>query len=361
MSRRSPRGGGGIGTPPRLRRHPPPGGLVSGGQGYPPGGGGALPRVERAAEAVVGCAVVAGECHRRRVEGEWTETGRRVEGEWITGCACAAERRYRCGWCGGLMRRGVRRVRGELTAAAFDRVECARKTMRVRKTTTLTRRVDGECRRQALQRAEDDDEDDDRFLSPTSWGHHAGSFLFSRFRFVRVPSAPGPGMAWDRRMNLGPIHKTRNRATGRITSGWKRPGASSGDEWRCSKPVHGRLDPLPPASVLHPRRRPHENRCFEFLLRIDDDPLGIKQLPDKFAEFVDGVEPAQLQLWEASCNFCGWPVEVLFDGQGKMYLHMGWDKFARDLALEPGCQLTFLYEEDGEMIVKLRLSELLRC
>jgi hypothetical protein len=46
-------------------------------------------------------------------------------------------------------------------------------------------------------------------------------------------------------------------------------------------------------------------------------------------------------------------VEVLFDGQGKMYLHTGWDKFARDLHLEPGCQLTFLYEGDGEMIVKV--------
>ncbi|KAK1621133.1 hypothetical protein QYE76_026650 [Lolium multiflorum] len=97
----------------------------------------------------------------------------------------------------------------------------------------------------------------------------------------------------------------------------------------------------------------HEERCFEFLLRIDDDPLGIKRLPDKFAEFVDGVEPAHLQLREASCNFCRWSVEVLFDGQGKMYLHTGWDKFARDLHLEPGCQLTFLYEGDGEMIVKV--------
>ncbi|KAK1610199.1 hypothetical protein QYE76_033872 [Lolium multiflorum] len=66
-----------------------------------------------------------------------------------------------------------------------------------------------------------------------------------------------------------------------------------------------------------------EDRCFKFLLRIDEDPLGIKRLPDKFAEF------------------------------GKMYLHIGWDKFTRDLALKPGCQLTFLYEGDNEMIVKV--------
>ena len=63
--------------------------------------------------------------------------------------------------------------------------------------------------------------------------------------------------------------------------------------------------------------------CLEFLLRIDDDPLGIKRLPDKFAELVDGDEPAKLQLREASCASCFWPVDVLFDGQGKMYLHTG--------------------------------------
>jgi hypothetical protein len=96
-----------------------------------------------------------------------------------------------------------------------------------------------------------------------------------------------------------------------------------------------------------------EATCFEFILRIDQDPLGIKRLPDKFAEFVDGVEPAELQLREASCNFRRWRVEVLFDGQGKMYLHTGWDKFARYLDLEPGCQLVFFYDGDGDMVVKV--------
>ncbi|KAK1645976.1 hypothetical protein QYE76_063781 [Lolium multiflorum] len=36
-------------------------------------------------------------------------------------------------------------------------------------------------------------------------------------------------------------------------------------------------------------------------------------------------------------------------------LHTGWDKFARDLHLEPGCQLTFLVRGD-EMIVKCCLA-----
>ncbi|KAK1644539.1 hypothetical protein QYE76_062344 [Lolium multiflorum] len=102
-----------------------------------------------------------------------------------------------------------------------------------------------------------------------------------------------------------------------------------------------------------PSSSSEEATSFEFILRIDDDPLGIKRLPDKFAEFVDGVEPAELQLREACCNFCRWRVEVLFDGQGKMYLHTGWDKFARYLDLEPGCLLTFLYEGNGDMVVKV--------
>ncbi|KAK1620748.1 hypothetical protein QYE76_026265 [Lolium multiflorum] len=74
-------------------------------------------------------------------------------------------------------------------------------------------------------------------------------------------------------------------------------------------------------------------RCFEFLLRIDDDPLGNKRLSDKFAEFVDSVEPAHLQLREASCNFCRWTVEVLFDGRARYTCTRGGTS-SRDLALE---------------------------
>jgi hypothetical protein len=37
-----------------------------------------------------------------------------------------------------------------------------------------------------------------------------------------------------------------------------------------------------------------EASSFKLILRIDEDPLAIKQLPGKFAEFVDGAEPAKL-------------------------------------------------------------------
>jgi hypothetical protein len=57
---------------------------------------------------------------------------------------------------------------------------------------------------------------------------------------------------------------------------------------------------------------------FEFIIVLNGDPLGIQRLPDKFAEFTAGNEPTTLSLWEASCGFCRWPVDVLFDGRGKM-------------------------------------------
>ncbi|KAK1605082.1 hypothetical protein QYE76_028755 [Lolium multiflorum] len=75
-------------------------------------------------------------------------------------------------------------------------------------------------------------------------------------------------------------------------------------------------------------------RCFEFLLAsttTHSASSGYRQV----RRVVDGHELAHLQLWEASCNFCRWSVEVLFDGQGKMYPHTGWGQVRRDLHLEP--------------------------
>jgi hypothetical protein len=46
-------------------------------------------------------------------------------------------------------------------------------------------------------------------------------------------------------------------------------------------------------------------------------------------------------------------VDVLFDGRNKMYLHTGWEKFARSHDLQAGCMLTFCYEGDDEMSVKV--------
>jgi hypothetical protein len=60
-----------------------------------------------------------------------------------------------------------------------------------------------------------------------------------------------------------------------------------------------------------------------------------------------------MHLREASCGFCWWPVKVLFNRQGQMFLHTGWEKFARAHNLEVGCLLNFVFEGDGELSVKV--------
>jgi hypothetical protein len=57
-------------------------------------------------------------------------------------------------------------------------------------------------------------------------------------------------------------------------------------------------------------------------------------------------------LREADCDFCEWTVKVLFDGDGKMYLHIGWKKLARDHYVYIGCLVSFFYEGNGDVSVK---------
>ena len=60
-----------------------------------------------------------------------------------------------------------------------------------------------------------------------------------------------------------------------------------------------------------------------------------------------------LQLHEEGCLVCRRPVDMWVDGHGKMYLHAGWEKFARVHNLEAGCVFTFCYEGDEDMSVKV--------
>ncbi|KAK1616703.1 hypothetical protein QYE76_022220 [Lolium multiflorum] len=67
----------------------------------------------------------------------------------------------------------------------------------------------------------------------------------------------------------------------------------------------------------------------EFFIVVYEDPLVKKvRLPKKFADYLDGKEPAKVYLRAADCGPRLWTVEVLFDGQGRMYLDKGWEKFA---------------------------------
>jgi hypothetical protein len=59
-----------------------------------------------------------------------------------------------------------------------------------------------------------------------------------------------------------------------------------------------------------------------------------------------------VNLREVSYGSCRWPVEVLFDGQGKMYVDAGFEKFAAPTSRRSDrCLLHCLYEGDGDMCV----------
>jgi hypothetical protein len=78
---------------------------------------------------------------------------------------------------------------------------------------------------------------------------------------------------------------------------------------------------------------------FDFVVHITEDPFDRKRLQNNFAEFLACRVSAGVNLREASCGFCRWPVDVLFDQQGKMYLDAGFEKFARAHNLEARCLL----------------------
>ncbi|KAK1648569.1 hypothetical protein QYE76_066374 [Lolium multiflorum] len=93
---------------------------------------------------------------------------------------------------------------------------------------------------------------------------------------------------------------------------------------------------------------------FEFVLVLKGDPRGIQRLPDTFADFVAGDDrPGTMHLWEAACGYYRWIVDVIYDPRGKMYLHIGWEKFARHHRLQAGFVLLFSYFGDRDMSVKV--------
>ncbi|XP_051182593.1 B3 domain-containing protein Os03g0212300 [Lolium perenne] len=92
---------------------------------------------------------------------------------------------------------------------------------------------------------------------------------------------------------------------------------------------------------------------FEFFVIILQNPWEKLKLPDKFAKLLDGQEPREVTLREASGGRYLWDVEVLFDGEGRMYLDRGWERFARAHDLGLGNFLVFSYDGDGVLTVKV--------
>ncbi|KAK1652143.1 hypothetical protein QYE76_069948 [Lolium multiflorum] len=79
----------------------------------------------------------------------------------------------------------------------------------------------------------------------------------------------------------------------------------------------------------------------------------IWELPKKIADYLDGKEPAKVYLRAADCGPRLWTVEVLFDGQGRMYLDKGWEKFAIAHGVDFGWFVHFKYEGDDVLTVKV--------
>ncbi|KAK1618279.1 hypothetical protein QYE76_023796 [Lolium multiflorum] len=96
---------------------------------------------------------------------------------------------------------------------------------------------------------------------------------------------------------------------------------------------------------------------FEFVFVLQGDPHDIQRLPDTFADFVASDErPGSLHLREAACGFCRWIMDVIYDARGKMYLHIGWEKFARYHRLQAGSVLMLSYFGKRDMTVKMCLT-----
>jgi hypothetical protein len=54
-----------------------------------------------------------------------------------------------------------------------------------------------------------------------------------------------------------------------------------------------------------------------------------------------------------SCATGLWPAEVMFDGEGQMFLKNGWKRFARSNDIEAGHFIVFKYDGNGEFSVKV--------
>ncbi|KAK1605745.1 hypothetical protein QYE76_029418 [Lolium multiflorum] len=60
-----------------------------------------------------------------------------------------------------------------------------------------------------------------------------------------------------------------------------------------------------------------------------------------------------MHLREHSCGYCRWIVGAIYDARGKMYLNIGWEKFARHHNLQAGFILVFSYFGNRDMSIKV--------
>uniref|UniRef100_A0A8R7U242 TF-B3 domain-containing protein n=1 Tax=Triticum urartu TaxID=4572 RepID=A0A8R7U242_TRIUA len=101
--------------------------------------------------------------------------------------------------------------------------------------------------------------------------------------------------------------------------------------------------------------------CFEFFVIILPNFLKKLRLPDKFVAVLDGREPREVKLREASCRHRSWDVEVVFDADRHMYLKRGWEQFARAHDLRLGHFLVLSYDDRRHAMLTVKVFDGSMC
>jgi hypothetical protein len=91
---------------------------------------------------------------------------------------------------------------------------------------------------------------------------------------------------------------------------------------------------------------------FEFVVHITEDPLRERNSRISSRSFSPSGSRTSSTCGKTTIE-CLWPVEVLFDGEGRMYLDAVFKKFARAHSLEVGCMLLCPYKGDDDMSVSV--------
>ncbi|XP_037427904.1 B3 domain-containing protein At3g18960-like isoform X2 [Triticum dicoccoides] len=121
----------------------------------------------------------------------------------------------------------------------------------------------------------------------------------------------------------------------------------------------GGLHPLRPRHPLQSPPHPQRSEMagmegFEFFEIVIEKSCSRQRLPHKFVKMLAGREPHKVKLREAGSRRRRlWDVVVVFDGEGHMYLGIGWEHFAHAHELHLGHFLVFRYDGDTMFTVKM--------
>lgn len=92
---------------------------------------------------------------------------------------------------------------------------------------------------------------------------------------------------------------------------------------------------------------------IEFLVPLYQEVGKQLRLPDAFVTELEGQEPRKLRLQMADCPNGAILVDVVFNGEGHMFLARGWRQFTRANSLKQGYFIQFKFDRDDLLLVKV--------